>query len=73
MVPFRLIMEEGERPFAMLQDLWIKHRDWVFEPIYYSSVDALIGSLDEKIIGPAEARFAELLARKAETMKGEHV
>ena len=33
----------------MLQDLWSKHRDWVFEPIYYSSVDALIASLDEKI------------------------
>ena len=73
MVPFRPIIEEGEKPFAMLQDLWSKHREWVFEPIYYSSVDALIASLDEKIIQPAEARFVELLARKAETMKGEHV
>ena len=73
MVPFRPIIEEGEKPFAMLQDLWIKHREWVFEPIYYSSVDALIASLDEKIIRPAEARFVELLERKAETMGGEHV
>jgi hypothetical protein len=73
MVPFRPIIEEGEKPFAMLQDLWIKHREWMFEPIYYSSVDALIASLDEKIIRLAEQRFAELLARKAETMKGEHV
>ena len=73
MVPFRPIIEEGQEPFAMLQDLWSKHRDWVFEPIYYSSVDALIASLDEKIIKPAEARFAELLARKVETMRGEHV
>jgi hypothetical protein len=45
----------------------------MFEPIYYSSVDALIAALDEKIIRPAEQRFTELLARKAETMKGEHV
>jgi hypothetical protein len=45
MVPFCPIIEEGEKPFAMLQDLWIKHRDWVFEPIYYSSVDALVGAL----------------------------
>jgi uncharacterized protein YjbI with pentapeptide repeats len=73
MVPFRPIIEEGQEPFAMLRDLWSKHREWVFEPIYYSSVDALIGSLDEKIIRPAEARFVELLARKAETMRGEHV
>ena len=41
------IIEEGEKPFAMLQGLWIKHRDWVFQPIHYSSVDALIASLDE--------------------------
>jgi uncharacterized protein YjbI with pentapeptide repeats len=73
MVPFRPIIEEGQKPFAMLQDLWIKHRDWVFEPIHYSSVDALVGSLDEKIIRPAEARFAELLKRKAERMGGEHI
>ncbi len=63
MVPFRPIIEEGEKPFAMLQDLWSKHRDWVFEPIHYSSVDALIASLDEKIIRLAEARFVELVKR----------
>jgi uncharacterized protein YjbI with pentapeptide repeats len=73
MVPFRPIIEEGEKPFAMLQDLWSKHREWVFEPIYYSSVDALIASLDEKIIQPAEARFVELVKRKADAMGGEHV
>jgi hypothetical protein len=73
MVPFRPIIQKGEKPFAMLTDLWIKHRDWVFEPLYYSSLNALIGALDEKVIRPAEARFAELLARKAEKMKGEHV
>jgi uncharacterized protein YjbI with pentapeptide repeats len=73
MVPFRPIIQEGEKPFSMLEDLWIQHRDWVFEPLYYSSLEALIGALDEKIIEPAKARFAELLARKAAKMKGEHV
>jgi Pentapeptide repeats (8 copies) len=73
MVPFRPIIEEGEEPFAMLTDLWIKHREWVFEPLYYSSLDGLVLALDERIIRPAEARFIELLARKAERMKGEHV
>ena len=34
MVPFRPIIEEREKPFAMLEDLWIKHREWVFEPLY---------------------------------------
>jgi hypothetical protein len=73
MIPFLPIIKEGEKPFAMLQDLWIKHRDWVFEPLYYSSLDALVGSLDQEIIGPAEARFDELVVRKAGRMKGKHV
>jgi Pentapeptide repeats (8 copies) len=73
MVPFRPIIEEGEKPFAMLEDLWIQYREWVFEPLYYSSPEALVAALDEKIIKPAEIRFAELLARKAERMKGEHI
>ena len=73
MVPFLPIIEEGEKPFAMLEDLWIKHRDWVFEPLYYSSLDKLVGVLDKEIIGPAEMRFDELIVRKAETMKGKHV
>jgi hypothetical protein len=73
MIPFQPIIEEGEKPFAMLQDLWIRYRDWAFKPIYYSSPEALIGALDEKIIRPAEARFRKLLRRKAERMNGDHV
>jgi uncharacterized protein YjbI with pentapeptide repeats len=73
MIPFLPIIEEGEKPFAMLEDLWIKHRDWVFEPLHYSSLDALAGVLDKEIIGPAEARFDELVVRKAERMRGKHV
>ena len=42
MVPFLPIIEEGQEPFAMLTDLWIKHRDWVFEPVYHSSLAALV-------------------------------
>jgi uncharacterized protein YjbI with pentapeptide repeats len=73
MVPLLPIIEEGQEPFSMLTDLWIKHREWVFEPLHYSSLDALVGALDDEIIGPAEARFDELIVRKAETMKGRHV
>jgi uncharacterized protein YjbI with pentapeptide repeats len=73
MIPFLPIIEEGEKPFSMLVDLWIKHRDWVFEPLYYSSLDKLVGALDKEIIGPAEMRFDELVVRKADTMKGKHI
>ena len=73
MVPFLPIIEEGQEPFAMLTDLWVKHRDWVFEPRHYSSLDGLVGALDKEIIELAKVRFAELLARKAERMQGKHV
>jgi hypothetical protein len=73
MVLFQPIIEEGDTPFAMLQDLWQQHRDRVLEPIYYSSIDALIASFDKEIIAPAEARFDDLVIRKAETMRGRHV
>jgi uncharacterized protein YjbI with pentapeptide repeats len=73
MVPFQPIIEEGEEHFAMLEDLWRKHRDWVFDTIKYSSVNGLIAALDEEIIKPAESRFAELLARRTERMGTRHV
>jgi hypothetical protein len=67
MVPFQPIIEKGDTPFAMLQDLWQQHRDRVLEPIQYSSVEALVASFEKVIIVPAEARFKELVMRKAET------
>ena len=62
MMPFVPILERGEEPFATFKDLWIKHRQWVLNPIRYPSVDRLIEVLDTKIIKPAQVRFAELLA-----------
>jgi hypothetical protein len=66
MVTFVPILQKGEEPFAMFQDLWVKHREWVFEPIRYSTVDGLLRGLDEAIVGQALARSVELMARKAE-------
>jgi uncharacterized protein YjbI with pentapeptide repeats len=68
MVPFVPILDKNdeEKPFAMLRDLQIAHRDRVFDVIRYPSVDRLIEVLDTEIINPAQVRFAELLALKAE-------
>jgi uncharacterized protein YjbI with pentapeptide repeats len=66
MVPFVPILEKGEDPFAMFQDLWVKHREWVLEPIHYSSVNGLVRGLDAAIVRPALMRSAKLMARKAE-------
>jgi uncharacterized protein YjbI with pentapeptide repeats len=65
MVPFLPIMERGEKPFIMLEDLQRKYH-WVFATLGYSSLDRLIETMDDKIIEPAEAKFKQLLARRAE-------
>jgi len=69
MIPFVPILEKGEEPFAMFKDLWIKHSTWVLDPIRYPSIDRLVEVMDSEIIEPAQVRFAELMARKAENLR----
>ena len=71
MVPFVPILEKGQDPFSMFVDLQIQY-DWVLEPVIgYSSVDRLIEMLEEKIVGPAEAKFNQLLARRTKQLRVE--
>jgi hypothetical protein len=72
MVPFVTVLEEGEEPFAMFQDLWVKHRDWVFAPVSYAGVDELAQGLDV-LIKRAQVRSAELVARKSERVRVERI
>jgi uncharacterized protein YjbI with pentapeptide repeats len=72
MVPFQPIIAKGEKPFAMLKDLQRKH-DWVFKTLRYSSLDRLIETMGDKIINPAEAKFKQLVARRAEPIEDEEV
>jgi hypothetical protein len=65
MAPFHPILEDGQTAFAMLEDLQRKH-DWVSPTLRFSSVDRLIETMDEEIIDPAEAKFRQLLVRRAE-------
>jgi uncharacterized protein YjbI with pentapeptide repeats len=67
MVPFVPIIEAGESPYAMFQDLWSKH-DWVMEPLVYESIDVLLPVLDREIVAPALELAQELEARKAGRM-----
>lgn len=73
MVPFVLILQDGEKPFAMFVDLQNKY-DWVLQPeIAYSSVDRLIEVLEEKIVRAAEAKFNQLLARRTKQLRVENI
>jgi Pentapeptide repeats (8 copies) len=73
MIPFATIIEEGEKPFAMFKDLWIKYKEWVFPPIAYSSVEELVRGLDKGIIDPALERFKELVIERAREMPVRHM
>jgi hypothetical protein len=51
--------------FVALQNKY----DWVLKPVIsYSSVDRLIEVLEGEIVRPAEKKFNELLARRAERL-----
>jgi hypothetical protein len=65
MVPFVLIIQVGEEPFAMFKDLLIRHKKWVLAPLRYDSLDGLIRVLDEAIINPALKLHNDILAEKA--------
>lgn len=67
MVPFVPIVERGHSPYAMFNDLWLKH-DWVLEPLEYASIDALLPRLGSAVVKPALEMRERLLARKARQM-----
>src|SRR3954453_15804272 len=58
----------GECDPERFKDLWVKHREWVFEPISYTSVEELVQGLSEGIIEPALERFDKLMKMKAEEL-----
>ena len=64
MVPFVLIIQEGEEPFAMFKDLLIRHKKWVLSPLKYDSIDGLISVLDKAIINPALELHNDILAER---------
>ena len=72
MVPFVPILEKGQAPFAMFVDLQNKY-DWVLPAIVYPSVDRLIEVLKDEIIGPAQAKFDQLLERRANELRTKNV
>jgi hypothetical protein len=67
MMPFVPIIQDGEEPFAMFRDLWIKYDKWVLQPIIYTSIDRLIERFDDMIIKRAQDKFAEL--QRAKTLE----
>jgi hypothetical protein len=73
MIPFVPIIQEGETPFAMFQDLQNKYGDWVLDVLEYDSADNLVDVLLDAVVRPAVSKHDELLARKAAAIRTRHV
>jgi hypothetical protein len=71
-IPFVHILERGENPFSMLVDLQNKY-DWVLDVLVHPSVDRLIEVLEDEIVRPAEAKFNQLLERRANQLRIKNV
>jgi uncharacterized protein YjbI with pentapeptide repeats len=66
-IPFLPIIQEGEKPFSMFNDL-MKY-DWVLEPLTYSSLDDLLRVFKPAIIDEAYKIHTLILSRKAKTLE----
>jgi uncharacterized protein YjbI with pentapeptide repeats len=64
-IPFVTIIEEGEEPFSMFEDL--ARHDWVLKPIVtYSSLKILRQAFEKAILERAWEKHKELQKRKAQ-------
>jgi len=64
-IPFVPIIQEGERPFAMMVDLQKKY-NWVLNTVSYDSEETLMKVLKPLIIDPAMKKRQELRIIKAQ-------
>jgi hypothetical protein len=61
-IPFVPILEEARKPYAMFVDI-LKY-PWVVQPpVYFSSIEDLIGKIPGSIIAPAEEKLKERQAQ----------
>jgi hypothetical protein len=61
-VPVQPLLEGPSRPYAMFKDYW--KYDWVLPPHRYEGLDALLTSIVENVIAPAEGKVKALEERR---------
>jgi hypothetical protein len=67
MIPLVPIIADGEEPFAMFKDLWVKYR-WVLEPVRYPSAERLLEEIETFVIAPALAAHEHLRAQRGRAL-----
>jgi hypothetical protein len=72
MIPFVPIIKEGEKPFAMFEDLKGKY-EWVLDILVYDSIPNLIEGFENAVLDPALEKHSQLMARKSEELRVRHI
>jgi hypothetical protein len=72
MIPFVPIIQKGEDPFAMFENLQTKH-DWVLDLLIYDSVSNLIEWFEKEVVEPALEKHTQLVAKKAGGLRKRHL
>ena len=66
-VPVQPLLMDEVGSYSMFKDYW--KYDWVLPVARYESTESLIASLDEQVLAPAEAKVAELRARRLAALR----
>ncbi len=72
MIPFVPIIQEGEQPFSMFQDLKGKY-DWVLDILVYDTLSNLTKGFERAVVTPAIEMRDELLSKKVEQLRTRHI
>lgn len=72
MIPFVPIIQEGEKPFAMFENLVTKY-NWVLdEPLEYDSVPILMEAFEKAVLEPALVMHNQIMVKKAKKLHTRH-
>jgi uncharacterized protein YjbI with pentapeptide repeats len=69
MIPLVPIIATGEEPFPMFRDLWVKHHQWVLDPLEYDSAEQLLSVLEPAVIEPALRIGRTIVRAKARRLR----
>jgi hypothetical protein len=61
-VPVQPLLESSSKPYVMFKDYW--KYDWVLPVYRYEGVEALLSTLADKVIAPAEGKVRALDERR---------
>jgi hypothetical protein len=61
-VPVQPLLEGASRPYAMFKNYW--HYDWVLPVYRYEGLKALLATVAENVIAPAEGKARALESRR---------